>query len=179
MSYVGFVTKLLVVAFTVTGCTRSCSPTRESLSPEKVVEGYLNTVFNMKSVAERDVLLQYTTGRLKDAIASASDEVIEKGYVKRYFNLESYAVIERRDRTPREVEITYRLKFQDLGPAETRPVNPNAPRVQTENTVALIREKGSWYIRDQIGAKTSVEFLQEEVITAKPGVVSPDPAPQE
>lgn len=175
--------RLLAVALILTGCTKSCGNDRNSMAPEKVVESYLNTALNMSNVSERDILLQYTTGRLKDAIASASEETIKTAYIQRHYDLQSYAVIERRDRTPRETEITFRLKYKDLGVGDVRPANSaEAPMVQTENTVALIREKSAWYIRDVIGAKTSIDFpvSAESRITAKPGVVTtPPPAAEE
>jgi hypothetical protein len=140
------------------------------MPPEKVVEGYLNTALNMRSTSERDSLLQFTTGRLKEAISSASDDVLKNAYINRHYEIESYAVIERRDRTPRETEITFRLKYKDLGTSDTRPTDSkSAPTVQTENSVALIKERGAWFIRDVVGAKTSIDFpvTQENVITGK------------
>lgn len=163
--------RVLALALVLTGCTRGCGNNRQSMPPEKVVESYLNAALNMHDVSERDNLLQYTTGRLKDAIASASDETIKTAYVDRRYDLESYAVIERRDRTPRETEITFRLRYRDLGTTETKPANiSEAPMVQTENTVAMIREKSTWFIRDVVGAKTSIDFpvSKESIITAKP-----------
>lgn len=169
---------LLVTIFSYSGCVRSCGNQRGSMSPEKVVEAYLNTALNMKSLSERENLLQYTTGRLKDAIVSASDDVVLSAYINRHYELESYAVIERRDRTPRETEITFRLKYKDLGVAAQRPTDTSsAPTVQTENSVALIKEKGAWFIRDVVGAKTRIDFpvSTDSEINAKPGVIS-DPS---
>lgn len=172
--------RIIALTLALTGCTKGCGTNRATMPPEKVVESYLNIALNMRSVSERDDLVQYTTGRLKEAISSATEETIRAAYVQRHYELESYAVIERRDRTPREAEITFRLKYKDLGVGDSRPTNASeAPTVQTENTVALIREKSVWYIRDVIGAKTTIDFpvSAESQITAKPGVVSPDPAP--
>jgi hypothetical protein len=165
----------VAVVLSLAGCVRGCGHQRESMAPEKVVESYLNTALNMKSVAEREDLMQYTTGRLKEALASATEETIKNAYVNRHYELESYAVIERRDRTPRETEITFRLKYKDLGTADIRPTDTkSAPTVQTENSVALLKEKGVWFIRDVVGAKTSIDFpvSQENEIRAKPGVIS-------
>ncbi len=165
----------LALALSLTGCVRSCGNQREGMTPEKVVESYLNTALNMKNVSGRDALVQYTTGRMKEVISTASEETILNAYVNRHYELESYAVIERRDRTPRETEITFRLKYKDLGVSETRPTDTkSAPMVQTENTVALIKEKGAWFIRDVVGAKTSIDFpvTQDSEIRAKPGVIT-------
>jgi hypothetical protein len=168
---------IVIVGFA--GCMRGCGGQREAMAPEKVVEAYLNTALNMKSISEREDLLQYTTGRLKDAISSASEDTVLNAYVRRHYDLESYAVIERRDRTPRETEITFRLKYKDLGVADQRPKDTkSAPTVQTENSVALIKEKGIWYIRDVVGAKTSIDFpiSADSEIRAKPGVIT-EPVP--
>lgn len=173
-----FPARILFVALALVGCTRGCGNARETMAPEKVVESYLNKALNMKNVSERDDLSQYTTGRLKEAINSASEETILNAYVNRHYEIESYAVIERRDRTPRETEITFRLKYKDLGVSAERPSDSKAaPVVQTENTVALIKEKGAWFIRDVVGAKTSIDFpvSQESEIRAKAGVIS-DPS---
>ena len=175
--------RIIALTLVLTSCTRSCGgDSRASLPPEKVVEGYLNTALNMKNVSERDILLQYTTGRLKEAIASSSEDTIKAAYVNRHYDLESYSVIERRDRTPRETEITFRLKYKDLGVSETRPTSSaEAPAVTTENTVALIREKNTWFIRDVVGAKTSIDFpvTADSQIRAKAGVMTPQEPAEE
>lgn len=166
---------ILVSVISLGGCVRSCGSKREGMAPEKVVEAYLNTALNMKRVSQREDLLQYTTGRLKEAISTASEETITSAYINRHYDLESYAVIERKDRTARETEITFRLRYKDLGEAAQRPADTNsAATVQTENTVALFKEKGVWYIRDVVGAKTSIDFpvTQDSEIRAKPGVIS-------
>lgn len=161
--------KMWMLILTLSGCTRTCSNPRAGMAPEKVVESYLDIALNMNSLSQREDLLQYTTGRLKEAIAAASEETINNAYIKRRYKLETYSVVERRDRTPRETEITFRLKYQDLGQNEVKVTE--APTVTTENTVAVIKEKGAWYIRDVIGNKTSIDFpvSEESKITARPG----------
>jgi hypothetical protein len=141
------------------------------MSPEQVVEGYLDKALNMKEISERDQLADYTTGNLKAAIESASPETIKSAYIDRTYKLKNYSVIERRDRTPRETEITFRLTYQDLVPATK--AETEAPEVTTENTVVLIKESGAWLIRDVVGNKTSIDFpvSEESKITAKAGQV--------
>lgn len=144
-----------------------CSKGISNLPPEKIVEGYLNTAFSLSDVRERDQLMQYTTGKLRDSIAAASDETLKKAYIDRKFELLGYSVIERKDRTPRETEITFRLRYKDLG-IEGEPPTDAQPVVTTENTVSVIREKGTWLIRDVIGAKTSFDFPVSKNTEVKP-----------
>lgn len=163
--------RLALALVMVTGCTKMCSSGRSNMSPEQVVEGYLDKALNMKEISERDQLADYTTGNLKAAIESASPETIKSAYIDRTYKLKNYSVIERRDRTPRETEITFRLTYQDLVPATK--AETEAPEVTTENTVVLIKESGAWLIRDVVGNKTSIDFpvSEESKITAKAGQV--------
>jgi hypothetical protein len=174
---------LLAVALFLTGCTSQCGGNRGNLSPEQVVEGYLDVALNMTEVSQRDKLLDYTTGNLKAAIEAATPETIKTAYVDRKYKIISYSVVERRDRTPRETEITFQLTYNDLGPEGKDPAN--APKVTTENTVSVVREKGAWLIKDVLGNKTAIDFpvSEESKITAKPGpgideVVPAVPAPE-
>jgi len=173
--------QLIWITLAVTGCTSMCGAKRSSLKPEQVVERYLDIALNMKDVAERDNLLDYTTGALKAAIESATPEVIRTAYVDRKYHIINYSVVERKDRTPRETEVTFQLLYNDLG-VEGKPVD-EAPTVTTENTVAVIKENGQWVIRDVLGNKTSIDFpvSAESRITAKPGagIDAPEDMPME
>lgn len=175
------VLKWVLVLGIIPGCAKFCGGNRTDLSPDMVVEGYLNTALNMTQVAQREQLLQYTTGNLKSAIASVSEDTIRRAYIDKKYEITSYAVVERRDRTPRETEITFQLTYKDLGEGDkAKPKGSDAPKVTTENTVSVIKEQEAWYIRDVIGQKTSIDFpvSNESRIEAKPGDFNP-PAPEE
>jgi alpha-D-ribose 1-methylphosphonate 5-triphosphate synthase subunit PhnH len=150
-----------------TSCTKMCEPSRGDLSPEQVVEAYLDIALNMTEVAEYEDLLEFTTGNLKDAIQSASPDTIKAAYVDRRYEIETYSVVERRDRTPRETEITFLLAYHDLGDGKS--TVDQTPKITTENTVSVVKEKGIWLIRDVVGNKTSFDFpiSEESRITAK------------
>ena len=160
---------VMAVALFITGCTSMCGVKRSTMTPEQVVEAYLEVALNMHDVAERDALMEYTTGNLKAAIESASPETIKTAYVDRKYQILNYSVVERRDRTPRETEITFQLTYNDLGIDDK--AAKEAPKVTTENTVAVVKENGLWMIRDVLGNKTSIDFpvSEESKITAKPG----------
>jgi hypothetical protein len=164
--------QLALTAALITGCTNTCSNKRSSMSPEQVVEAYLDRALNMKDVSDRDKLLDYTTGNLKAAIESASAETIKAAYIDRSYQLDNYSVVERRDRTPRQTEISFQLTYLDMVPPNKDP--KEAPKVTTENTVALVKESGVWLIQDVIGNKTSIDFpvSQASRITAKAGQIT-------
>jgi hypothetical protein len=168
-------TAMLCVA--LAGCTKFCGLSHKDMTPEQVVETYLNVAFNMRDPGEREKLATLTTGKLRQAIDSAPEEIIKAAYVDRRYTIKSYSVIERRDRTPRETEITFRLMYTDLGSATTPVAADAAATVTTDNTVNVVRDKGTWYIRDVVGSKTAIDFplSADNKIEAKPGVIGPDP----
>ena len=169
--------RLATLCLLLAGCAKFCGQSHKDMTPEQVVEAYLNIAFNMEVPSERTRLASLTAGKLRQAIDTAPEEIIKAAYVDRRYTLKSYSVIERRDRTPRETEITFRLVYSDLG-STTSPVAADAAAlVTTDNTVNVIREKGIWYIQDVVGSKTAIDFplSAEGRIEAKPGVVGPDP----
>ena len=151
------------------GCSRMCETSREDFTPEEVVEAYLNISLNMSSLDEKEALLLLTTGNLKTALQQASDETLMSAFIKKNLLLESYAVIERRDRTPRETEVTFEIAFRNLGPKKNKVDPKKTPLVTTENTVSVRKEEGIWLIHDVLGKKTNIDFpiSAEETITPK------------
>ena len=147
------------------GCTSMCGSSRANLTPDQVVENYLNISLNMKKPSEKEKLLDLTTGNLKAAISEASDEDILNNMIKKSYRLMSYSVTERKNRTPREVEIAFTIEYKEMNPDDASITEANAPVIETKNTVAVIKEKGSWYIRDVLGKSTRIDFpVEAEVI---------------
>jgi len=141
----------------MSGCTRMCGVSHRDMSPEQVVEAYLNIAFNMTSPVEKENLMRYTTGNLKAAIAGADEETVRKAYIERRYKVLKYAVVERRDRTPKETQITFQLTYNDMGDDKNIAADA-APKVTTENSLLMVREDARWLIKDIIGAKTSIDF---------------------
>lgn len=141
----------------VSGCTSMCHHSREEMTPEQVVEAYLDVALNMQDLTQREALLDYTTGNLREAIANASDDMIKQAYIDKNYKLENYSVVERRDRTPRETEITFILTYRDLGESDKTAVQ-DAVQIKTENTVSVVNQKQRWLIRDVLGKKSSFDF---------------------
>jgi hypothetical protein len=161
---------LVMLAFALVGCVRSCGgKSHRDMTPEQVVEAYLDVALNMTDVSQRADLLEYTTGRLREAIESVSEDTIRAAYIDRKYKIKRYSVVQRDDRTPRETEITFQLEYNDLGTAGGKV--DESPLVKTENRVSVIREKGFWLIRDVVGNKTAIDFpvSADSRIEARPG----------
>lgn len=148
------------------GCTSMCRKSREEMNAEEVVEAYLDLAFNMEDIAQKDNLMEFTTGSLKAAIAGATDETIIAAYIKQRYKLERFSIVERRDRTPRETEITYQIHYKEL-PEDGKEFK-DAHLITTENTVSVIKEKKRWYIREVLGNKTTIDFPITEDSQIKP-----------
>ena len=146
---------LILFSFIAVSCTKQCTGGRKSMTPQEVVEAYLQIAFNMSEITQKDMLLQYTAGELHTAIAGASDDTIVQAYVASRYKLQGYSWLETRDRTPRETEITYSLSYYE-NPESSK--GEDAALITTTNTVSLIRENGAWFIRQVLKNKTSIEF---------------------
>lgn len=146
---------LIAISLFFVSCTKMCTSTRKDLTPEEVVENYLTTSLSMSNLDEKKALLSFTTGNLFNVISTASDDLILNAFIKKKYDVKTFSILERKDRTPRETEITFILSYQN-------PEKDKAPEtlatLSTENTVALTREKGAWWIRDVVGKKTTIDF---------------------
>ncbi|MFK7825116.1 MAG: hypothetical protein AB8G05_13250 [Oligoflexales bacterium] len=172
MNHQRFPWKIYLLSFVMTACSTMCTKSHEEMSAEEVVETYLDYALNITDVSEKEELMEYTTGNLEAALAGADNETFRKAYVERKYKITRFSLLERRDRTPRETEITFQLTYKDIADGNTDV--KSAPEVTTENTVAVIKEKGKWLVREVVGNKTTFDFPTSELskITAKPGEIS-------
>lgn len=148
----------LMLLLLITGCQKMCAVSRSDMSPEQVVEAYLNLALNMSEVSQKYELMEFTSGQLKDAISGATDETIKKAYIERKYKLLRFSLVERKDLTPKESHITFQISYKERLAENTQQTMDEAPQIMTENIVALNKEKGRWYIHDVLGNKTTVDF---------------------
>ena len=148
--------KILLLAMVMTACFTWCEPKRESMTAVQVLEGYIEVSTSMTDLEQREALLEYTGGALRAALEGATDEEITNAFIERKFDLDSFSIVTRRDRTPREVEITFRISYYDRQGIEP---NDEPPLVATTNTVTLLKDNNMWSITDVIGSKdTEIHF---------------------
>ncbi|MFK7872179.1 MAG: hypothetical protein AB8C84_03265 [Oligoflexales bacterium] len=171
----------VVGAMFVVGCDLVTSwmyeDTHGSMSAEQVVEAYLTTAFNLSSVDEKHLLMKFTGGKLKAALAGATEETMKKAYVDARYQLQSFSILDRVDRTPRVTEITFLLTYQDLPDGETD--FAKAPTIETENTLMLEKEEGLWLITDVLGQKSLFDFPETEDSEIKGSLPAGEPSSSE
>lgn len=149
-----------IIGLLITGCTNMCATSHKEMTAEEVVEAYLDAAFNIQNVDDIGILIKYTSGNLKQALESADAKTVELVFINKKYNLNRFSVIERRDRTPREVEVTYELAYNELNDESSKDA-----LVLTENTLNLVKQKGAWFITDVIGGQTSIDFQVASEIT--------------
>jgi len=150
----------LLLLIMIGSCSKLCTPAHIDMNPEQVVEAYLNQAFNMTNVSQRVDLMKYTRGPLRSSIEAASDQTIKEAYIDKRYMLERYSIVERRDRTPRETEITFETVYKQLEKdgSDDESAPNSVPTVTTENTVSVIRDSKIWYINDVLNKKSSFDF---------------------
>jgi len=139
---------------------QKCKKSHDTMTAEDVVQEYLETALNMENIEEKESLIQYATGNLKAALVNADEKTLMDAYINRKYDLKAFSIIKRRDRTPREIEITFQLSYIDYGAKknESPTQGSKGVLVTTENTVAVIKEKNLWLIRDVLGSSTRLDF---------------------
>ncbi|MEI8027526.1 MAG: hypothetical protein WCI18_14360 [Pseudomonadota bacterium] len=165
----------IVLSFLVLGCTKMCSTSRKDMTPEEVVEGYLNTTLNMTKITQVNDLVSYTLGNLRQVLQATPNETFQKVFIDKSYKLHRFTIVERKDITPREAEITYQLQFNQFDSSQN--INEsNAALMTTEHTLSLIKKDSVWYIQDLLGSKANIEFpvVPESTITPTNGPSSPE-----
>lgn len=148
--------KILFFSLSMTACFTWCEPNRENMTPLQVLEAYIEVSTSMTELEQRDILLIYTAGPLQAALEGATDEAITNAFIVRKFDLDSFSVVSRRDRTPREIEITFHISYYDR---ENLQEGDEPPLVSTKNTVTLFRDNNIWSITDVTGSEdTEIHF---------------------
>ncbi len=164
----------ILLSLFIVGCTKMCSPSRKDMTPEEVVEAYLNTTLNMTKITEVNQLVSYTLGNLRQVLQATPDETFQKAFIEKSYKLHRFTIVERKDVTPREAEITYQLQFNQFDKAQNID-EANAALMTTEHTLSMIKKDSVWYIQDLLGSKATIEFpvTPESTITPTNGPSSP------
>ena len=144
--------KHLVLIFFVLGCTRTCVNSREEMTKEQVLEEYLKIAFNMEKQDQKSLLLEYTTGKLKHAIAQANEASFRDAYLTKRYQLKKFSVVGTEEMTPNDGTVSYLLEYLEL--AEGKTTFKDAAEISTENKALFKKENARWYIEEISEAKT-------------------------
>lgn len=135
----------------LTGCTRGCSR-GDDIPPEEQLHTYISQAVNVTKNADRQELINRTSGNLKSALVNMSDEAFKRAYIEKKYDFRTFEIIERKDLGEKEVTIDFRLQYKAWNSGE-RP--ERSPLIDTRNRAYLVYELGHWAI-------AKVESLQSD-----------------
>lgn len=143
----------------LTSCTRTAEGPKGS---EEVLSAYISRTFNVEQVTDRNLLLELTTDRLREALAALSDEAFKKRYLgveRRFLKLR---ILNQQTISEEEHQITFELAFMEKQKGYEAKI--------TQKQLAILKQKsGTWLISEVRGMKELVEYDEGLNI---PGVVS-------
>lgn len=149
-------TTLALGVFILSGCTmRSCSA-KKDIAPEEQLHSYINTAVNVTSLEEKEKLIALTSGDLRRAISSATDDAFTTAYINKRYEFRGFEIVERRDITPGElIELDFRLNYKSWSSGEEPHL---VPFVETLNRAQLVYEHGRWAIASVKSLETSFDW---------------------
>ena len=165
---------LLLVA--MTACTKTCSKSHEDMDPEEVLEAYLELSFNISDASQKEQLMSYTTGVLKEALAGTTDSVFLEAFRPR--QLQSFWIEQVDEITPRLFTIKFGVIYTNTEVGKTKMVSAeirNSTTITLERIASNDKKTAAWYISEVSGAKTSINFPTTSVEPVTPqGDTSPN-----
>jgi hypothetical protein len=151
--------RLLVVMaalVTASGCSfRGCS-SKKDIAPEDQLHSYITTAVNVTSSEDKEKLIELTSGELRRAISSASEEAFQKAYIEKKYDFRGFELVERRDIEPgKTLELDFRLNYKSWSTGEEPDL---VPFVETLNRAVLTYEHGRWVISNVQSLETSFDW---------------------
>jgi hypothetical protein len=135
----------------VAGCTQNRSGDQD---PKQRLKDYISASFSMNSEDGRKVLLSFLTGEAKSRLAAWSDEQFRKAFIEAKRNYMALKFREVKPLSSDEVHIVYELTYMDQG-------RGTDAKVTNKKLCQMVRDKGTWYIKDVRSIKELVEYQNE------------------
>jgi hypothetical protein len=147
---------IAMAAMTAAGCTmRSCS-SKLDISPEDQLHAYITAAVNVTEAAEKEKLVELTTGELRRAISAASPEAFKKAYIDKKYDFRGFEIVERREIDPEKtIELDFRLNYKSWATGEEPEL---VPFVETLNRAQLVYEHGRWVLSNVQSLETSFDW---------------------
>jgi hypothetical protein len=123
--------------------------------PKQKLSDYITKSFSVKSLEDRNELLGFLTGEAKARLASWSDDQFREAFVDSKRQFSKFAVKEVKNFSPAQTEITYELAYND------KDKSGSDTKITNKKMAEMVKENGSWYIKDVHNIKELVEFKNE------------------
>lgn len=157
----------ILICLTTASCTLSHENNAKN-DPKHLLQEYVSSTFSVKSTDDRTQLMSYLTGEAKKRLGAWSDEQFSSAFIESKRQFLKLAFVELRELSQNEVNITYEIAFVNQGANHTGQTGANGSKELSSEAVVtdkklcqLVRENGSWLIRDIRTIKELVEYKNE------------------
>ena len=132
-------------------CTQSPETTDD---PRKRLTDYISKSFSVRSVDEKEQLLNFLTGDAKIRLAAWSEDQFRQAfiYAKRQFLKLSFK--ETKTVSSKEMTVTYELSYLDAGKG-------HEAKVTHKKLAQMNMDQGKWYISEVRNIKELIEYRNE------------------
>lgn len=158
----------ILAAFILVGAISCTKKTPQS--PEAVLEEYIQTAMNAKSLKDKERLMELTTGMANEDLQKMTDTEFENQFIKTKFKFQRVKTKDLREESAGEVSLVYELEYQQ---AETSGLNSD----MTNKKIAFFtkNEDGKWKIRETKNVKSLIEKKEslEVLNSASPAAATP------
>ena len=130
-------------------------------SPEAVLNRYVSTAFQARSLSDKKDLMSFSVGPALEQLKSMNDEEFRKNFIDSGLSLVSLKTKDLRQESDGDVSLVYELDYKDHRDGKNT--------VNSMRKIAfLTHDKGEWKIKSTRGIKTFVERKEDLVITPEP-----------
>ncbi|NDG85402.1 MAG: hypothetical protein EBX52_10265 [Proteobacteria bacterium] len=132
----------------------ACTVTPSDDTPAKVLEGYIRVSFSASSIDDKKKMEDMLTGDTKSRLMAWSDEQFTKAFLGANKKFRELRILENNKVSDQEVAITYELSYEEGAQDKTT-------RTTQRKLCAIVKEDGSWKIKEVRSIRESIEYLKE------------------
>jgi hypothetical protein len=154
MSYKNYLVAALILA--VSGCTKA----PKADTPEGALQSYVVAAFSAKSIDDRKILAELSTGDALEFLQGMSDADFKRHFLDSNFQLVSMKARDLRQDVTGDVSLVYDLSYRE-GSGSSRTVHTN-------KKIAYLTQNpgdGTWKIRATKNIKSFIERKDDLVVT--------------
>ena len=145
---------VIIAVLAVTLMGGACTPKEKDASPLKVLENYIETSFNAKTLDDKHKMEELLTGDTKQRLVSWSDEQFIRAFVETKRKFETLKILENKKVSDKETAMTYELSFQE-GEGDKR------AKISQRKLCVVVQEENNWKIKEVRSIRESIEYLKE------------------
>lgn len=129
----------------------SCNKKSGVETPTSAMENYINIAMGAKSSADREKLLELTTGEAHEELKRMTDKEFVDQYVNSQFHFLGFKTKDLREENDGALSLVYELSYETKGA-------PNPATLTNKKVAYLVKdEQGHWKIKSTKNIKSLVE----------------------